>query len=92
MRLEWDPAKALANRTKHGIDFADAATVFSDPFHVAKLDDYDGGEERWQAIGMSDGRLLLLVVHCHRDDDDGEIIRIISARRTTRAEKRDYEQ
>ena len=92
MRFEWDPAKELANRNKHGIGFADAATVFNDPLHVSKLDGYDSGEERWQAIGMSDGVLLLLVVHCHRDDDDGEIIRIISARRTTRSERRDYER
>jgi len=92
VQFEWDPAKELANRAKHGIGFAAAAKVFSDPLHFAKLDGYDGGEERWQAIGMDEGRLLLLVVHCHRDDDGGDIIRIISARQTTRTERREYEQ
>jgi len=47
MQFEWDPAKELANRAKHGIGFAAAATVFSDPLHFAKLDGYDSGEERW---------------------------------------------
>jgi uncharacterized DUF497 family protein len=92
MKFEWDPAKELANRIKHGIGFAGAATVFSDPLHFAKLDGYDSGEERWQAIGMNEDGLVLLVVHCHRDDDGGEIIRIISARRTTRTERREYER
>jgi len=52
----------------------------------------EGGEQRWQTLGMADGVLLLLVAHTVADLDDGEVIRIISARMATRKERHDYEQ
>ena len=94
-RFEWDEAKAAANLRKHRVDFLQAAQVFLDPLHVSRQDRIEGGEERWQTIGLAGGFLILVVAHTLRDDDaDGitvEIIRIISARRADRTERRRYE-
>lgn len=90
--FEWDAAKAAANLRKHGISFELAVRVFADPFAISHQDRIEGDEQRWQTLGMADGVLLLLVAHTVRDEDDGEIIRIISARAATRKEKRDHEQ
>ena len=89
--FEWDPAKARSNLRKHGIDFETATVVFEDPFAIVELDRMEGGEERWHTIGMGGGAPILLVVHTIRDEDI-EIIRIISARRAERNERRRYEQ
>jgi len=90
--FEWDAAKAAANLRKHGISFELAVRVFADPLAISHQDRIEGDEQRWQTLGMADGVLLLLVAHTVRDEDDGEIIRIISARAATRKEKRDHEQ
>lgn len=90
--FEWDAAKAAANLRKHGISFELAVRVFADPFAISHQDRIEGDEQRWQTLGMADGVLLLLVAHTVRDEDEGEIIRIISARAATRKEKRDHEQ
>ena len=94
-RFEWYEAKAAANLRKHRVDFMVAAQVFLDPLHVSRLDRFEGGEERWQTIGLAGGFLLLVVAHTVRDEDedgqDVEIIRIISARRADRTERRRYE-
>lgn len=94
-RFEWDPAKAASNLLKHGIRFESAARVFADPFVIMAPERIDDREMRWQAIGALDGMRVLLVVHTIREvNEDGqkiEIIRIISARRAGRAEKRRYE-
>ena len=89
--FEWDAAKAAANLRKHGISFELAVRVFADPLAISHQDRIEGDEQRWQTLGMADGVLLLLVAHTVRDEDDGEIIRIISARAATRKEKRDHE-
>ena len=85
--FEWDPGKASANRRKHGVSFDEAATVFDDP--NAK-EEYDGQhadvEDRWIVIGLSNRLRLLVVSYTKRD----EAIRIISARRATKAEARRY--
>lgn len=92
-RFEWDVAKAQRNRNKHGVSFETAARVFADPFALAKPDRIEGGERRWQTLGMVEGRVVLLVAHTVRDGDDGnEIIRIISARRADPNERKHYEQ
>jgi len=95
-RFEWDPAKAQSNLRKHGVSFDLATLVFSDPFALIRQDRIEGGEYRWQALGMVEGDLLLLVVHTVREEDRNgdiiEVIRIISAREADRAEKRQYEQ
>lgn len=93
MRLEWDPAKAAANLAKHGVAFEDAALVFDDPLHRSRQDRHENGEERWQTLGLVAGVLLLLVAHTAGEDEDGgDVIRIISARKATRRERREYEQ
>ncbi len=93
IRFEWDPAKADANRRKHGVTFEEAARVFADPLALSEQDRIEGNEYRWRTIGMVDGIILLLVAHANRDAEDGsEIIRIISARRADRKERRLYEQ
>lgn len=92
-RFEWDEAKARVNWRKHGISFEMALRVFGDPFALTEQDRIEGGEYRWQTLGMADGLMLLLVAHADREDEDGtEVIRIISARRVNRRERRRYEQ
>jgi uncharacterized protein len=90
--FEWDDAKAKANFKKHGVLFEVAAQAFDDPFAVSIQDRFENGEERWQTIGLVNGALLLLVAHTLRDMDTGEeLIRIISARRPTKQERKNYD-
>jgi uncharacterized DUF497 family protein len=71
----------------------DAKLVFDDPLHLSRLERIENGEERWQTIGMAGRVLLLLVVHTITElDDDDALIRIISARKADRTERRIYEQ
>ena len=95
-RFEWDPVKAAANRRKHGVSFEIAMRAFADPFALTEQDHIEGGEARRRTLGMVEGRVLLLVAHTFRDEDeDGdaiEVIRIISARAADRRERRRYEQ
>jgi uncharacterized protein len=92
-RFEWDPAKAQSNLKKHHVSFEIATRVFTDPFAVVGQDRIENGEHRWQTLGIVDGYLLLLVAHTVRDDeDDAEVIRIISARRADPKERKRYEQ
>lgn len=92
VRFEWDPDKAAANLRKHGVAFEIAALAFADPFALTQQDRIEGGEHRWQTLGMVHGVLLLLVAHAIRDAADAEVIRIISARPATRPERRRYEE
>ena len=87
MKYEWDPAKAKANLRKHGVEFADAVTVFADPLAATRADD-DPDEERFVTLGLDAGGQLLVVVYTWRGSD----IRIISAREATRRERREYER
>src|SRR3546814_8560420 len=91
MRFSWHPAKAESNLRKHGISFETAASAFADPFALSVHDRLEGGEQRWQTLGLVEGHLLLLVAHTvAADDDDGEyveIIHIISARNADRKER-----
>ena len=96
MRFTWDETKNRSNQKKHdGIAFEEAAHVFRDPFRLTRQDRIEGGEERWQTIGVVHGVTVLLVAHTvTEDDDDGEpveVIRIISARRATPRERKHYE-
>jgi uncharacterized protein len=91
MIFEWDEAKNLANQRKHGLSFDDAIEVFEDAFRLTRLDRIEIGEVRWQTIGMMGGHRIILVAHMIWDEDDNEVIRIISARSVTRRERRDYE-
>jgi len=86
MTYEWDPAKARTNLRKHGIDFADAATVFSDDYAFTVPDGYPE-EERFVTIGMDALGRTLVVVFTWR----GQRIRIISARKAESHERKQYE-
>lgn len=92
-RFEWDPAKAESNLRKHRVSFEIATRAFADPFAMSWQDRIEGGEYRWQTLGLVEGYLLLLVAHTFRDDDEGvDVIRIISARRAEPKERKRYEQ
>ena len=96
MRFEWDEGKNLANQRKHGVSFEEASQVFVDPLYVSVQDRIEGGEQRWQTLGIVGGLLLLMVANTFREEyDEGtltEVIRIISARRATPKERRRYEE
>ncbi len=91
-RFEWDPTKAASNFRKHGVSFQTAARVFADPYALVEQDRIENGEERWQTIGVVEGVLMLMVAHTVREQDDIEVIRIISARHANRKERRRYEE
>ena len=86
--FEWDPAKAEIDRLKHGVEFAtEAIRVFDDPMLLLMVDDEsDPTDPRFAGMGMS-LKARALVVHAYRT---GEVIRIISARKATKREERDY--
>ena len=92
VEFEWDEAKAISNERKHGISFEYAVHVFEDPFALVERDRIEGGEYRWQTLGLVEGVILLLVAHTVQDDDEDEIVRIISARRATRKERTRYDK
>jgi uncharacterized DUF497 family protein len=93
IRFEWDPVKARANKRKHGVSFEIARYVFDDPDALVEHDRIEGGERRWQTLGLVGGVLLLLVAHTVEfEDEEVELIRIISARRADRKEKQRYEK
>lgn len=75
----WDPAKAAANRSKHGDDFEVAVRVFDDPLHISVQDRIEDDEQRWQTIGRVHGAVILLVAHTitEHSSDPVETIRII---------------
>lgn len=87
IRFEWDTAKAVANRRKHGVEFEQACEVFFDPF-LRVLDARREGEEAREAVlGLTQDWRLLYVVFVERE----EVFRIVSARRAIRVERRLYE-
>jgi len=88
VRFEWDVQKAAANLRKHGVSFDEAATVFFDALSATGGDpDHSLDERRFVTFGMSSSGRLLVVAHAERDD----VIRIITARPATRAERKLYE-
>ena len=87
MRLQYDPAKAAENLKKHKVSFADAEGVLEDPFAVTVEDPDAEGEMRFVTIGLGSAGELLVVVWTER----GEGCRLISARRATRKERKEYQ-
>lgn len=87
--FEWDPAKAASNLAKHGVSFEEASTSFDDPLGGI-LDDprHSVSEARYILLAMSDRGRVLATMFTER----GDVIRLISARRATRAERRSYEE
>lgn len=89
MIFTWDPRKAAANLRKHEVDFHEAATVLDDWLSTTFPDsDHSRGEPRFVTIGMSGRQRVLVVVHT----EEGETVRIISARPATRHERSFYEE
>jgi uncharacterized protein len=89
MRFEWDASKAASNAKKHKVTFEMAKTVFYDDFAVQFFDEeHSLDEERFLLLGMSSDARLLLVCHCERED--GDVVRIISARKATESEAQNY--
>jgi len=91
--FEWDLAKAVGNRSKHGVGFELAATVFRDPLALSRFDEeHSEAEERWVTLGQAGNGRLLTVVHTFTEmDEHNATVRIISARLATKREQRDYE-
>ena len=87
MRCTFDPAKAASNLKTHGVSFADAEGVLSDPLAITVEDPDAAGEPRFVAIGLGSAGELLVVVYTERADG----FRLISARRATRKERKHYE-
>ncbi len=87
MKYQWDKNKAISNFQKHGIEFADALSVFQDDLALT-IPDRRFDEERFISIGMDAFDRILVVVFTWRDDE----IRLISARRAERSERKQYEE
>ena len=88
MIFEWDEKKNRINKTKHRISFNAAKMVFFDPCCLIRFDRVEDDEDRWHAIRRVKGGLFFVVVHTTHFADQAEIIRIISARRPDRREKK----
>ena len=89
IRFEWDARKASANKKKHGISFEEARTVFFDE-NAKLIDDPDHSEEedRFVLLGVSSSLKVMLVCHCYREE--GNVVRIISARKASPRESKQY--
>lgn len=89
MRIEWDPGKARSNLRKHGVSFEEASTALSDPMAATGADpDHSITEDRFITFGVSETGRLLVIAHT----DQGNTIRIISARRASKGERELYEE
>ena len=93
MDVTWDAAKAQSNIAKHGVTFAQAATVLFDPLAMTVFDEaHSQNEERWFTLGMSGEGKLLAVAHTYRTTGPASVqVRIISAREATLSEREQYE-
>lgn len=91
MKFEWDAKKAKANLQKHKISFLEACYVFADKYLLTVFDDeHSAHEERWITMGQSINGKILVVVHTYKGTNDIEVIRIVSARKATRKEEKQY--
>ena len=91
IRFSWDENKAISNWEKHGVSFQEAESVFYD--ECARLihdPDHSTEEDRFIMLGMSCKLCLLIVAHCYRDNEG--VIRLISARKATKNEAKQYEE
>lgn len=93
LEVAWDPGKAQANRTKHGVTFAQAATVLLDPLAITVFDAaHSDDEERWFTLGLSRQGALLAVAHTYQVTGPASAqARLISARPATRRERDQYQ-
>jgi len=90
-RFEWDPVKARQNIRKHGIVFERAATIFLDPAALSEFNEkHNDREDRWVTLGLDTVGVLLVVCHTFEEIPDGARVRIISARKATTNEVKQY--
>jgi len=93
VKFEWDKNKEKTNIQKHGVDFTQASFVFADPFALSRFDDdHSDDEDRYVLLGKSLNQTILVVVHTYRDKNGIEFVRIISARKATKKEKKVYQE
>ena len=92
MRFEWDEAKNQRNLVKHRVGFETAALAFDDPYALTQRDESTRDEERLITLASVSRGTVLFVVHTLREQDEEEIIRIISARAATPRERKTYEE
>lgn len=92
--FDWDPNKAKANQKKHVIGFEQASTIFLDPGMITVFDtEHSEHEDRWATIGIDRDGILLVVVHTFQQlNADSCRIKIISARKATRKESKQYRE
>lgn len=91
IRFEWDESKSRANKRKHGVAFEEARTVFLDENAIRYYDpDHSADEDRFIMLGISFTLRVLVVCHCHRENDT--VIRIISARKADKEEQQEYQR
>jgi uncharacterized protein len=91
MEFEWDPSKADANLRKHHVSFEDAARIFLDPQRIETCDDRENyGEGRWKTIGLVEPALVAVVYTVR--GKDGNLIRLISARKADAHESAQYRE
>ena len=89
MDFEWDAGKAVSNLAKHGVSFQEAATIFDDPLYIDLYDpDHSSDEQRYLIVGVSQQSRLLIVSYTERNN----VVRLISAREVTSAERKAYEE
>jgi uncharacterized DUF497 family protein len=89
MNCTWDENKNQLNIRDHKLSFEVSQHVFDDPLHISRQDRIEDGEERWQTVGQIAGRYIVLVAHTYPGIED---VRIISARKASRKERRGYEE
>ncbi len=92
MKFEWDERKNIANYKKHGVRFEEACYVFSDESALNKFDEeHSSHENRWIMLGRSAiSNKILVVVHTYRKVEENEIVRFVSARKTSNKERQTY--
>ena len=89
LQFERDARKAKANEAKHGVSFEEAITVFADPLaRIFEDAEHSENERREIIVGHSDRQNLILVSFI----EAGEWVRLITARKATRTERKDYEE
>lgn len=91
LRFSWDEHKNQLNRRKHGVSFEEAQTAFLDERAKLYFDpDHSEEEDRFILLGLSYQLRVLVVCHCHREED--QVVRIVSARKATRRERCSYDR
>jgi len=91
IKFEWNTVKAVTNVKKHGVSFEEAKSVFFDDFALQFFDQENSDtEDRFLMLGISNETNILLICHCERDD--GNTIGLISARKATKNESKNYQR